>query len=72
MDLSLQNISYDQTVRSNTVQDLKAFNSLATQAINGEQLVSMMPASKKTFNLMGDDRVELSTENDSLKKRVLR
>ena len=70
MDLSLQFISYDQTVRSKTVQDLKAFNSqsLATEAIKGEQLVSMMPAVKKVFDLMGDDIVELSTKNESLKK----
>ena len=29
----------------------------------------MMPAIKKAFNLMGDDIVELSTENDSLKNK---
>ena len=53
------------------VQDLKDFNSqsLATQAKKGEQLVSMTPAIKKYFDLMGDDIVELSTENDVLKKR---
>ena len=38
--------------------------SLATQAKKGEQLVSMMPDKKKVFNLLGDDIVELSTEND--------
>ena len=34
----MQVISYDQTVRNNTVQDLKDFNSqsLATQAKKGE------------------------------------
>ena len=30
----------------------------------------MMPAIKKAFNLMGDDIVELSTENDSLKSKI--
>ena len=29
----------------------------------------MMPAVKKAFNLMGDDIVELSTENDALRNR---
>ena len=30
----------------------------------------MMPAIKKTFNLRGDDIVELSTENDALKNKI--
>ena len=29
-----------------------------------------MPAIKKAFNLMGDDIVELSTENDALKSKI--
>ena len=29
-----------------------------------------MPAFKKTFDLMGDDIVELSTENESLKNKI--
>ena len=72
MDLAIQTIANDKTVRSDTVQDLKQFNSqsLATQAKKGEQLVSMMPAIKKAFNLMGDDMVELSTENDDLKNKI--
>ena len=47
----MQIISNDKTVRSNTVNDLKELNnqSLATQVKKGEQLVSMMPAIKKTF-----------------------
>ena len=51
MELAMQIISNDQTVRSSTVQDIKDFNSqsLATQAKKGEQLVSMMPALKKVF-----------------------
>ena len=54
---------------SKTVNDLKEFNnqSLATKAKKGEQLVSMMPAIKKAFDLLGDDIVDLSTENDVLK-----
>ena len=49
--------SNDKTVRSDTIQDLKDFNnqSLTTQAKKVERLVSMMPAIKKAFNLMGDD-----------------
>ena len=51
MDLAVQIISIDQTVRSDKVQDLKDFNSqsLTTQARKGEQLVSMMSAIRKTF-----------------------
>ena len=68
----MQLISTDQTVRDNTIQDLKDFNqqSLSTQAKKGEQLTSMMPAIKKAFNLLGDDIIELSTENDVLKKQI--
>ena len=72
MDLAMQIISSDKTVTNDTIQDLKEFNqqSLTTQAKKGEQLVSMMPAIKKAFNLLGDDIVELSTENDALKNKI--
>ena len=30
----------------------------------------MMPAIKKAFDLMGDDIVDLSTENDALKNKI--
>ena len=65
----MQTFSYDKRVRSDTKQDLKCFNSqsLTARAKKGEQLVSMIPAIKKAFNLMGDDRNELSTENETLK-----
>ena len=72
MELAMKIISNDKTVRNDTVQDLKDFNlqSLTTQARKGEQLVSMMPAIKEAFNLMGDDIVELSVENESLKNQI--
>ena len=71
MELAMQLISTDQTVRDNTIQDLKDFNqqSLSTQAKKGEQ-TSMMPAIKRAFNLLGDDIIELSTENDVLKNQI--
>ena len=49
MELAIQIITNDETVRSDTIQDLKDFNSqpLSTQAKKGEQLVSTMPAIKK-------------------------
>ena len=61
-----------QSARNDTIQDMKEFNSqsLTIQAKKGEQLVSMMPAIKKAFNLMGDDIVELSTENDALRNKI--
>ena len=70
MDLKMLIITNDKTVRSDTMQDLKGFNSqsLATQAKKGDQLVSMMPANKRTFDLTGDDIDNLSTENESSKK----
>ena len=68
----MQLSSNDTTVRKDTIQDLKDFNqqSLTTQAKKGEQLVSMMPAIKKAFNLLGDYIVNLSTENDALKSKI--
>ena len=68
----MQIISNDKTARSDTVQDLKDFTSqsLTTQAKTGKQIVSMMPAIKKNFDLMGDGIVELSTENGALKNKV--
>ena len=72
MELATKIISTDKTVRNDTIEYLKDFNSqsLATQAKKGEQLVSMMPAIKKTFNLLGNDIVDLSTENDALKEKI--
>ena len=72
MDLAMQIISNDKTVRNDTVQELKEFNSqsLSSQAKKGELLVSMMPAIKKAFNLLGEDKVELSKENDALKNKI--
>ena len=69
--LGMQIISADKTVRNDSIQDLKDFNlkCLSTQAKKGEQLVSMMPAIKKSFNLLCDDRVELHTENESFKNK---
>ena len=68
----MQIISTDKTVRNDTIEELNDFNtqSLTTQAKKGEQLVSMKPAIKKAFNLLGDDIVELSTENDALKNKI--
>ena len=72
MELAMQIISNDKTVRSDTIQDSKDFisQSLTTQAKKGEQVVSVMPAIKIVFDLMGVDIVELSTENDSLKNKM--
>ena len=68
----MQLSSNDKTVRNDTIQDLREFNqqSLTTQAKKGEQLTAMMPAIKKAFNVLGDDLIELSTENDVLKNQI--
>ena len=72
MELAIQLISNDNTVRNDTIQDLIEFNqqSLTTQAEKGEQVTAMMPAIKKAFNVLGDDIIELSTENDVLKNQI--
>ena len=68
----MQILCHDKTVRSDTIQSSIGFNSqsLTTQAKKGEQLVSMMPAIKKALDLMGDDIVESSTENEILKNKI--
>ena len=72
MELAMQIGSTNQKVRNNTIQDLKDFNqqSLSKRAKKGEQLVSMMPAINEAFTLMGNDIVDLSTENDALKEKI--
>ena len=72
MELAMQFIPNDKTVRNDTIQDLKEFNQqpLTTQVKKGEQIVSMMPAIKKVFKLMRDDIVELGVENETLKNQI--
>ena len=66
----MQTISNDKTVTSITVQHLIDFKSqsLETQAKKVEQLVPIMPAMKKAFDLMGDDIIELASKK--LKKSL--
>ena len=61
-----------KTVRSDTVQELKDFNSqsLTTQAKKGEQVFSVMPVIHKAFDSMGDGIVDISTENEPLKNKI--
>ena len=72
MELAMRFTSNDKILRSNKVQNLKDFTSqsLSTQAKKGEQLVSMMIAFNKALELMGDDIVELSIENESIKNTI--
>ena len=62
----MQTTSNDKTKRNDTIQDLKEFNSqsLSTKAKKGEQLVSMMPAIKKSFDSMGNDVEDLSARKE--------
>ena len=48
---------------------MKTFE-FTTQAKKGEQLVSKMPAVKTVSDLMGDNIVEFSTENESLESKI--
>ena len=72
MDLAIRLISTDKGVRNDTIQGFKELNSqsLSSQDKKGDQLTSMMPAIKKAFNLMGNDIVELHTENEILKNKL--
>ena len=42
----------------------------STKAKKGEHFVSMMPAIKKAFDLMGADIVKFSADNESLKNEL--
>ena len=57
MESALHFVSTDKSLGSETIQDLKGFNSqsLSTQAMKGEQIVSMMPSIRKTFDKRGDN-----------------
>ena len=72
MELAMQIISIDEKVRNDTIEDIKEFNSqsLLTRAAKGEHIVSLLPAFKKTFNLLGDDIVDLSTKNNAFKNKI--
>ena len=59
MELAMQISSKDKTVKNDTNSSKK-----------GAQLVAMMPAIKKAFNLLGDNIVDLSTENNALKNKI--
>ena len=67
VELAMQKISNDKKVRSDATLDVKEFNntSLVKKAKKGKQIVSMMPAFEKAFDLMCDDIVELSRGNDA-------
>ena len=73
MEFAMEDISKDKTVRGNTVQGLIDFSShpLATQAKDREQLVSIIFAIWKIFDVMGADIVEFCTENESLENKKL-
>src|SRR5207247_2122558 len=72
MSSAIQLVKTNNEVRNEIINDLKEFNNqtLVTQAKKGEELVAMMPAVKKAFNMMADDIFELSTENDLLKDKI--
>ena len=71
-ELAMHLVSNGKIVRRNTIQGLKDFNSqsLSTQPKKGEQFISIMPSIEKAFDLMGDDTMELSTENETLKNLI--
>ena len=68
----MQIVSNDNTVRKDKLQGLKDFilQSVVKGAKKGKQLVSMTPAIKKAFDLLGDDIVELSSEKELLKNKI--
>ena len=68
----MQIISTDKTVGSNTVYDVKDFNSqnLSTQVEKRRTSSFFHACYSKSFDLMGHDRVEISTENKSLKNEI--
>ena len=59
-------------IKNDTIEDLKDFNSksLSTRAGKGKKLLSMMPATKKVFDLMDDDIITLKIEKETLKNQI--
>ena len=57
MELALQDISIDKTVKSNKTRDLTVSSSQSSgsQAEKGKQLVSMSSAINKILDILGDD-----------------
>jgi predicted metalloprotease with PDZ domain len=72
MEQSFELVKTNNEVKKEIIENIKDFKkqSLATQAKKGEELVAMMPAVKKAFNIMADDIYELSTENEILKDKI--
>ena len=71
MELAMQITSSDKTVRRYHTRFKRIQLSIFNDSMqNGRTAVSMMPAIKKAFNLLGNDIVELSVENDSLKNQI--
>ena len=68
----MQVISNYKILSSITVHFEKEFKSqsLAKQVKTAEQLVSMVSATEKAFDIMGDDMVELFTESEALKIKM--
>ena len=68
----MQLISNSKTVGSNTVQILKGFHSQSLPTRAKRRKICFYDAYylKKAFDFMGDDIVELSTENETLKNRI--
>ena len=68
MVLALHFYSNSKTVRSGTSQDIKDFNSLSVyrQSQKGELIVSMMLCTEESYEIFGDDIVELSIKNETL------
>ena len=73
MELTLHFVSIDKTVRSNRVQGLKHFNSQSLASQVGKKreiLVSMVPGNNNAFDLLIDDKLELSTKTESSKIKI--
>ena len=68
----MRSISNDKFVRIYTVQDSEDFNSqpIATENKEREQLVAVMPAIEKTFDILGNDILEFFTGKKSLKNQI--
>ena len=72
MDLAIDIVRGDKSIREETKQAMKEYKqqSLQSQAKQGEQLTSMMPAIKRAFELVRDDNYELVVENNVLRDKI--
>ena len=72
MDVAKNLASFDKIITEGTLRELKDYKSQSflTQSKRGEALAAMLLASEKQFNIMGNEIIELHTEENVIKNTI--